>query len=306
MAVVVTGAAGFIGSHLARRLAGRGLSVVGIDRDPAMPEGITGIVSDLVAPSAEARDALAEADAVWHLAARPGVRDRSPDIARRRFLDNICATHIVCEHVPADVPLVFTSSSSIYGGALRATGIRPCAEVDEPDPRGGYAHSKVRAERVCHRRARNGGAVCIARPFTVVGPGQREDMALSIWIRSVIEGRPIRVFGSLNRSRDLTHVDGVVSCLIRLADTGLGHTVNVGTGKSHSLGEVIGAIFSVLDRSVEVQQVPATVEEVEATLADVTLLRALTGMTPHTYLREVIATHHGTLTDTQRRDEIVV
>lgn len=306
MAVVVTGAAGFIGSHLVSSLARRGVTVVGIDRDPRMPPGAIPLVGDLVAPSEEIKDALAGADAVWHLAARPGVRDRSPDIERRRFLDNVCATHIVCDLVPRDVPLVFTSSSSIYGGALRSSGVRACKETDEPEPRGGYARSKLRAERACQRRMRDKGATCIARPFTVVGPGQRDDMALSIWIRSVLASTPISVFGSLNRTRDLTDVKDVVAILVALADAGLGRTVNIGTGRSHTLGEVIQAIFEVLGRESEVVAVPAEIEEVETTLADVTLLRTLTGITPRTNIRRVIAQHAHHITHQPWRNEVLV
>jgi nucleoside-diphosphate-sugar epimerase len=288
MAVVVTGAAGFIGSRLAHRLSAGGADVIGIDRLPATPEGVRHVVSDLAAPSPEAINALARADSVWHLAARPGVRDTAADIERRRFLDNVCATHIVCDLVPDDVPLVFTSSSSVYGGALHGGVLRASAESDELRPSGGYARSKMRAERALLRRMRRGGKACIARPFTVIGSPQRPDMALARWTRAALSGNPLRVFGSLQRARDFTDLDGVVETLVRLSHVGMGHTVNVGTGFSHTLEEMVRIILDVTNSNSEVLVTEASDVEVPVTLADTTLLENLTGSRPVTDLRSII------------------
>jgi nucleoside-diphosphate-sugar epimerase len=290
MAVVVTGAAGFIGSRLAHRLSAGGADVIGIDRLPAVPEGVRPfrhLVADLGAPSPEAVEALSRADRVWHLAARPGVRDTAADIERRRFLDNVCVTHIVCDLVPDDVPLVFTSSSSVYGGALHGGIVAASAETDELRPAGGYARSKMRAERAVLRRMRRGGKACIARPFTVIGSPQRPDMALARWTRAALNGSPLRVFGSLQRARDFTDLDGAVEALVRLSEVGMGHTVNVGTGFSHTLEELVRIILDVSDSNSDVLITDASDVEVPVTLADTTLLESLTGMRPVTDLRAV-------------------
>ena len=145
MTIVVTGASGFIGAHVARALLARGERVVGLDRLPptVADDGFLPLCVDLAAPHAEALDALHAADAVVHLAARPGVRDRSPGIELRRHMDNVVATEQVLAAVPRHVPVVVASSSSVYGGARRGW---PSHEDDRLRPRGGYARSKVAAE----------------------------------------------------------------------------------------------------------------------------------------------------------------
>lgn len=288
MAVVVTGAAGFIGSRLARRLVRSGFEVIGMDRLNQMPSEVTAVVCDLAAPSAQAREALATADAVWHLAARPGVRDAAADIERRRFLDNVCATHIVCDLVPDDVPLTFTSSSSVYGGAVHGGKLEASSENDELRPAGGYARSKLRAERACSRRMKRGGLVCVARPFTVVGSPQRPDMALARWTRAALQNQPLKVFGSLQRSRDLTDVDAVVEALVSLARVGMGEVVNIGTGASYTLEQMIQTVLDVTaSRSGVVLQAADRVE-VPVTLADTSKLVGLTGITPSTDLHAIV------------------
>ena len=128
--------------------------------------------------------AFETADAVLHLAGCPGVRDDTPDVGRRRARDNVAVTGRVLAAVPAHVPVVVASSSSVYGGSAGA----PSEERDAVSPRGGYARSKVAVEQLCARRAAAGGQVTVVRPFTVVGEGQRPDMAVSRWIAAAEAG----------------------------------------------------------------------------------------------------------------------
>jgi nucleoside-diphosphate-sugar epimerase len=140
MAVVVTGAAGFIGAHLVRLLAARGHQVVTIDRRPDAPAGASvHLVADLPDddPDGGVADALRGAEAVFHLAGRAGVRDATPDRERLRYRDNVLAAERVLGTVPPGVPVVVASSSSVYGGALHAGRLRPSAEADRLQPRGG-------------------------------------------------------------------------------------------------------------------------------------------------------------------------
>lgn len=286
MTAVVTGAAGFIGRMLVRELARRG-PVIGIDRlpQPTLP-GLTTISADLLDRDPAVRDALADAELVFHLAGCPDVRDSRPDADTWRHRDNVLATAAVLAGVPAQVPVLMTSSSSVYGGSRRG---RPCAEHHRLRPCGGYAASKVAAEKLCRSRHRGGGAVTVVRPFTVAGEGQRPGMALSRWITAAKAGDPLRVLGSPERTRDITDVRQVVAALLDLAAVAPGGVVNLGTGVGHSLGELIDAVARGVGTTVTVQVQRAQRAEVEHTLADTTRLRGLIGWVPHTDLDDVVA-----------------
>jgi nucleoside-diphosphate-sugar epimerase len=282
---VVTGAAGFIGTHLVDELLADGRRVVGIDRRP-MPDrvGLTGIVADLSEPDARVRAALDRAAVVFHLAGCPGVRERGPDIDRRRQRDNVDATARTLDLIPVATPVVVASSSSVYGGTSGA----PCQEDRATRPRGGYARSKVEVERLCAARSGAGGVVAAARLFTVAGEGQRQDMAVSRWINDVAHGRRALVFGSLDRTRDVTDVRDVVTALRRLADVRAVGVVNVGTGTAHTLAQMLAAIGAALGRPVAIDVAPVRQDDPDATLADPARLAALTGVRPHTDLPALI------------------
>lgn len=287
MPVAVTGSAGFIGRALVATLLDAGYPVIGIDRREQPPRpGLTPLTADLLDSDDLVSSALATADAVVHLAGSPGVRDDGPNVEWLRQRDNVLATEKVINAVPPSTPLVVTSSSSVYGGAR---GGRASVETDLEDPRGGYAWSKLRAERLCQRRLRAGGAVAIARPFTVAGEGQRPDMALAQWIIAAREGRPLRILGSLGRSRDITDVREVARVLAILAERDFRGTVNIGTGTAQPLGSMVRAIAEVLGVPVSVRVEPAPSDEPPATRADTRLLRRVAGFVPTTDLRAVVA-----------------
>lgn len=286
MTVVVTGAAGFIGAALVRHLLAQGHRVIGVDRVAQQPRpGLVVLNADLLDRDELVDAALATAEAVFHLAGRPGVRENLPDIDRRRQRDNVTATARVLAAVPPEVPIVVTSSSSVYGGSRG----RPSRENDPLRPRGGYAQSKVRAEQLCAARHDRGGVVAVARPFTVVGKGQRADMAVSRWLEAARHGTPLRIFGSLDRRRDLTDVRDVVRVLTALAERRVRGIVNVGTGRSYRLREVVEAVAAACDADVAVEVVPAPAVEPEETCADTRRLRHLVGYVPSTDLHAVVA-----------------
>lgn len=289
--VAVTGASGFLGGHLVLLLAASGERVVGIDRLPRPPHllGLPGYIhveGELTAADEHVVTALREADAVMHLAGCPGVRDRAADVDHRRRRDNIHAIAAVFAATPLATPLVVATSSSVYGGS-RAN--RPCREGDPLRPRGGYAASKAMVEQLCAARVAQGGATVAARPFTVAGERQRPDMALSTWIAATRAGEPLRLLGAPTRTRDITDVKDVARVLVALARGGATGPVNVGTGQAHTLTELADAVCAAVGRDVPRVVVPASAEEVSATLADTTRLQRLVGFVPRTDLPRLVA-----------------
>jgi nucleoside-diphosphate-sugar epimerase len=284
---VVTGAAGFLGGHLVEALAARGGLVVGIDRRPGIPSAAAvRIVADLTDPFAPVDEPLRAADAVFHLAGCPGVRDARGDIEQRRRRDNVLAAERVLAAVPPSTPLVVTSSSSVYGGAR---GGRACREDDALRPVGGYAWSKVALEARCVRRLERGGLVAVARPFTVAGERQRLDMAIARWTAAAFAGDPLRIYGSSARTRDITDVRGVVEGLIRLAEREVAGAVNLGSGDAHRLDVIAAAVAEAVGVPLDLVVEPVGADEPPDTLADPTRARRLLDLDLTTDLRGLVA-----------------
>jgi nucleoside-diphosphate-sugar epimerase len=280
--IVVTGSSGFVGTNLVTHLVGAGHDVVGIDRrPPSVVHGAPTQLTELSRSSRTANRLLADAAAVVHLAARPGVRACGPGIEHQRWRDNVLASRRVVSAMDPAAQLVVTSSSSVYGGARRA---RPCREDQPLDPIGGYAESKVLTEIACRRHT---GPTCVLRPFTIVGEHQRSDMALARWIALAERGESLTVYGALDRTRDLTDVAAVVRAIAIVLERATVGTLNVGTGTGITLGECVEAVRATV-RDVPVRVVPSLVDEPDDTLADTTRCAAALGFVPTTSLRAVI------------------
>jgi nucleoside-diphosphate-sugar epimerase len=292
MAVVVTGASGFIGSHLVRTLAARGLSVVGVDRESPVAFPAEPVVADLPDDDADGRlaEVLREADAVFHLAASSGVRQTGARSSQRRHRDNVLATERVLTAVPASTPLVVTSSSAVYGGVdTCAASTAASLESDPLRPRGEYAASKLEAERRCAARITAGGLVAVARPFTVAGEGQRPDMAIAAWLAAVRAGQPLPMLGAAERTRDVTDVTDVAEGLVRCAERQVVGPVNLGTGEAHRLDTIAAAVGEAVGDKPEMVLGPAGPEEVAHTRADTRRCAAALGFVPRTDLATLVA-----------------
>lgn len=268
MKALVTGSSGFIGSCLVDELLFAGAEVTGVDRRPRPGDPARFVPMDLAEANClpELRKWAGWAEVVFHLAGEVGIRNRAPDIARRRRRNIIEAARMVIAASPPRRRLVAVSSSSVYGGAQTEGGrVIACREGDRPAPVGEYARRKLEMERLF---LRSGRPVAIARPFTVIGEGQRPDMALSLWMEAVRSGRPLRVLGSLERTRDVTDVRLVAAALTRIAQTGETGVFNLGGGRGRTLREMTEAVFSALGAAAPVIVEPAPPEEAVHTLAD--------------------------------------
>lgn len=292
--IAVTGAAGFIGRHVVAHLRDAGHEVVGIDRRPWSPgPGEVSLCLDLTtvdpAETEQLRTCLATAAGVIHLAGRPGVRDAHPQADQLRWRDNVVAGQRVLDLVPAATSLVVASSSSVYGGARRATdGIRPSHEDDRRRPRGGYARSKAVLEDRCQARRQAGGHVAVVRPFTVAGEGQRADMAIATWIDAARAGRPLTILGDTRRARDVTDVRDVARGIVAMLEAGHATTCNLGTGTAHTLATLASAVATATGMPLELSMVRAGREEPSVTLANTTRCQQLLGFTPTIDLDDLV------------------
>ncbi|MFI5062418.1 MAG: NAD-dependent epimerase/dehydratase family protein [Streptosporangiales bacterium] len=292
MRTVVTGAAGFVGSHLCTRLLEQGSDVVGIDamtdfyavtRKEANIAGLAAWDSftfhraDLL--DVPLRPLLEGADVVFHLAGQPGVRPSWGQEFAGYAKRNILATQRLLEAL-RDVPvrkIVYSSSSSVYGDAESY----PTAETVRPAPVSPYGVTKLAAEHLCELyRANFGTPTASLRLFTVYGPGQRPDMAFSRLIGAALNASPFPLFGDGRQTRDFTYVDDVVDALCAAALSAWTGVANIGGGSRTSLAEVIRIVGPLVGRAVETMQLPAQPGDVRDTAADTALARHAFGYIP--------------------------
>jgi len=308
--VVVTGAAGFIGSHLTERLLDLGYDVIGIDSfedyyDVALKRinvsrsfeseafklvktGILELAADTGGePQSRLHRLLLGADAVFHLAAQAGVRKSWGRDFAIYTLNNVRATQAILEAAKAvGVPkVVYASSSSVYGDTDRL----PMSEEAACWPHSPYGVTKLAAEHLCSLYMRNFGLNTASfRFFTVYGPRQRPDMAFNIFMRSVLEGRSISVFGDGTQTRDFTFVDDIVDGLLLGLDPEVAGIYNFGGGSRVSLNQAIDVIEKLTHIPVERVQVGAQAGDVRDTWAALHKAREI-GYSPSVSLEEGLA-----------------
>jgi UDP-glucose 4-epimerase len=300
--MVVTGAAGFIGSHLCEALLARGHAVTGVDcftdyydvrikrdnlagcagheRFRLVEESLT--VADL--------DGLLDgAAAVFHLSAQAGVRRSWGEEFEHYIEHNVRATQRLCEALRrhAGARLVYSSSSSVYG----QTALLPMREDHPARPRSPYGVTKLAGEALCLLYGANYGVpvVCL-RYFTVYGPRQRPDMAFHRFLRAALTGAPAEVYGSGAQTRDFTYVaDAVAANLAAAGYAGAGTVFNIGGGSRVSLNHVIDVIGTVVNRTVDVRFMDEQKGDVMHTYADISAAAAELGYQPTVGIEEGIA-----------------
>ena len=305
--MVVTGAAGFIGSHLVERLLAAGHEVVGIDSFEdyyprrfkeaniavarsadcytLLEENLLRMAGDEGAGGSRLDEVVGGADCVFHLAAQAGVRASWGESFRIYTDNNVLATQMVLEACRRrGVPkVVYASSSSVYGD----TDELPMHEEANCRPVSPYGVTKLAGEQLCRLYWKNHGVPTVAlRFFTVYGPRQRPDMAFHLFLRALHEGRPLEMYGTGGQTRDFTFVDDIVSGIVLAMGGADGAVYNLGGGSRVTLLEAIRTLESVAGLTAEVRGEDVQAGDVRHTWADLSRAREELGYAPQVALEE--------------------
>ncbi len=295
MRCLVTGCAGFIGSHLTDRLLCDGHEVIGIDAltDYYPPDIKLGNIAtarlsscftfhnaDLLAVNIE--EMLRDIDVVFHQAAQAGVRRSWGKHFETYTRLNVLATQRLleaCRAAPDLRRIVYASSSSVYGNAPQL----PVSEDALPQPLSPYGVTKLAAEHLCSLYHANFSVPTVSlRYFTVYGARQRPDMAFHRFIRSALNGDPITVHEDGMQTRDFTHVSDIVQANILAAGSpvALGRVYNVAGGSRTTLDHALALIGKVTGRALAVQYAPKQSGDVRDTYADTSRAKRDLGYVP--------------------------
>jgi UDP-glucose 4-epimerase len=297
--VVVTGAAGFIGSHLCERLLTLGHQVVGIDsftdyyeRAPK-ERNLAGAKTnpdftfeelDLV--DANLQEALRGASVVYHLAGQDGVRPRSGGQFDRYVRNNIIATQRLLEALKETRVdrLVFAGSSSVYGDAE----MFPTKESALPRPVSPDGVTKLAAEHMTLLYAKNFGIPAVSvRYFTVFGPRQRPDMAFARFMQALVDREAIEVFGDGEQTREFTYITDAIEGTLKAASADVtGQVFNLGGGSRSTINGVLATLEDISGLKARKQMLPAVAGEPRHTGASINLARERLGWEPRVSLRE--------------------
>ena len=297
---VVTGVAGFIGSHLAQSLLEQGSQVIGIDEFNDYYDSLlkyNNIVNlkeyskfKLIQASIQDLDwqqLLQSVDIVYHQAAQAGVRSSwgngFPDYTAR----NINATQVILEaakQVKSLKRIVYASSSSIYGDAVTM----PTPETLCPQPVSPYGITKLAGERLCRLYGQFSVPVTVLRYFTVYGPRQRPDMAFHKFFKAAIDDKAIDIYGDGRQTRDYTYVGDIVAANLAAGKMpeAVGEVFNIGGGSRVTLIELLAMMERVIARPIRRNYLGRAVGDAHHTSADITKARQILGYAPQVSLLE--------------------
>ncbi|NIV39350.1 MAG: NAD-dependent epimerase/dehydratase family protein [Anaerolineae bacterium] len=295
---LVTGAAGFVGSHLTERLLEDGWWVKGVDcftdtyarstkeQNLAKAKGHARFsLEEVDLATGDLREVVTGSDVVFHLAGQAGVRSSWGAEFEIYTARNILATQRLLEVAKAEGlgRLVYASSSSIYGD----TTALPVTEDTLPVPVSPYGVSKLAAEYLCRLYCTNYGVPTVSvRYFTVYGPRQRPDMAFHRLIRAILNDEPFPLYGDGKQTRDFTFVGDAVEATIRAASAEPGSVFNVGGGSRVTLSEVIAMVEELVGKEARIDRRRKQAGDVRHTWADTSRIRDAVGFEPQVNLRE--------------------
>jgi UDP-glucose 4-epimerase len=299
--VIVTGVAGFIGSHLAEAVLQQGVEVIGIDEfndyyDPGLKRKNAAILQSsprftLVEGDIQLLNwqaLLQDVDVIYHQAAQAGVRASWGKAFRNYTERNINATQVLLEaakdakHLQR---LVFASTSSVYGDAETL----PTHEEIIPLPVSPYGITKLAGERLCGLYHKNFGVPCVSlRYFTVYGPRQRPDMAFHKFFKAVLRNEAIAIYGDGLQTRDFTYVSDIVAANLAAATTptAVGEIFNIGGGSRVVLAEVLEMMAEIIGKPIIRNHIEQSMGDARHTAADVSKARQILGYQPQVQLRE--------------------
>ena len=301
MNAIVTGCAGFIGSHLCERLLANGINTVGIDcltdyYEPKLKlnnlSSLTSnshfrfILADILDTNAY-HELLDETDLIFHLAAQPGVR-ASWGVSFNVYLaNNVLATQQLLERTRESKRLrkfVYASSSSVYG-QIQAESV---SEDYRTQPHSPYGVTKLAAEHLCSLYEANYGVPTISlRFFTVYGPRQRPDMAFNRLINAALTDRPFSLYGDGTQERDFTYIQDIVDGLISAAFTeGATGVYNIGGGHVVTVNEVINLVRELTGKEISIQRTEAQKGDVRRTSADISKIKSILGYQPKVHIKD--------------------
>jgi UDP-glucuronate 4-epimerase len=316
MRALVTGCAGFVGSHLTEALLDRGASVVGIDcfndnymrahklrnlRHVADWDGFEFVPVDLARGDLE--ELVVDHDVIFHLAAEPGVRS-SWGVRYERYLrNNVLATQHILEALrrTPETRLIHASSSSVYGEAE----LRPTPEEAPTKPLSPYGQTKLAAEQLCALYRANYGLDTVSlRYFTVFGPRQRPDMGFHVFCRAAILDEPLSLFGDGTQTRDFTYVRDVVDATLAASTCPLGddRVFNIGGGTVHSIRDVLSEVEAISGKRLDVHYADRGQGEVRDTAADTSKAREQLDFAPRGTLRDGLLAQYEWLLAWAERD----
>ncbi|MFA5294488.1 MAG: NAD-dependent epimerase/dehydratase family protein [Methanoregulaceae archaeon] len=305
MKALVTGCAGFIGSTLTDRLLEDGYEVIGIDRfsdyyaRDLKEQNIASAVKNphftLLEEDILGMERFPLVDYVFHLAAQAGVRASWGKSFAIYTRDNIQATQQLLEFYRDQEirKFVYSSSSSVYGDVAL-----PMREDQRVQPVSPYGVTKLAAEHLCSLYGKNYGVPIVSlRYFTVYGPRQRPDMGINRFVRAILNGEPITIYGDGNQTRDFTYIDDAVEAnLLAAMSDARGEVFNIGGGNRISVIELVRAIEAATGKTAHIRHIGEQKGDVQDTWADTGKAEKVLGWQPKVGIKEGLKSYYAGIT----------